>query len=85
MKTTDYFETIAQVNHSEVRREWCEDVLRNPIKAEVQLNGRISFWANIPEANGRALRIITLEDGETVHNAFFDRNFYRRQQRGEEL
>ncbi|MGP1386140.1 MAG: hypothetical protein ACTS2F_21455 [Thainema sp.] len=27
---------------------------------------------------------MTLEDGETVHNAFFDRNFYKRQQRGEE-
>jgi len=85
MKTTEYFETIAQVNHSEVGREWCEYVLRNPVKAEVQPNGRISFWANISEANGRVLRVITLEDGETVHNAFFDRNFYRRQQRGEEL
>jgi hypothetical protein len=28
--------------------------------------------------------VITLEDSETVHNAFFDRNFYKRQQRGEE-
>jgi len=41
-------------------------------------------WGNISEAEGRALRVITLEDGETVHNAFFDRNFYKRQQRGEE-
>jgi hypothetical protein len=24
---------------------------------------------------GKYLRIILLEDGETVHNAFFDRNF----------
>jgi hypothetical protein len=23
----------------------------------------------------RFLRVVTLEDGETVHNAFFDRNF----------
>jgi hypothetical protein len=23
----------------------------------------------------RYLRVVTLEDGETVHNAFFDRNF----------
>lgn len=54
-----------------------------PIKREVQPNGRISDWGNISEAEGRALRVITLDDGETVHNAFFDRNFYKRQQRGE--
>ncbi|MBF2079156.1 MAG: hypothetical protein IGR76_11710 [Synechococcales cyanobacterium T60_A2020_003] len=47
-------------------------------------NGRISYWGNISEADDRALRVITLEDEETVHNAFFDRNFYKRQQRGEE-
>ena len=27
------------------------------------------------EAKLRALRVVTLEDGETVHNAFFDRDF----------
>ena len=30
---------------------------------------------NIEENEGRYLRVILLEDGETVHNAFFDRNF----------
>jgi hypothetical protein len=28
-----------------------------------------------PEMENRILRVILLEDGETVHNAFFDRNF----------
>jgi hypothetical protein len=27
------------------------------------------------ETRTRILRVVTLEDGETVHNAFFDRDF----------
>jgi hypothetical protein len=84
MKFTRYFETVVPLKHPEAILEWVERVLAHPVKREVQADGRISFWANIPEMGGRALRVITLEDGETVHNAFFDRNFYRRQQRGEE-
>jgi hypothetical protein len=36
------------------------------------------FWGKIVpdgETQPRVLRVITLEDGETVHNAFFDRGF----------
>jgi hypothetical protein len=32
-------------------------------------------WARVPEMESRALRVILLEDGETMHNAFFDRDF----------
>ena len=32
-------------------------------------------WAKIDDAGGKYLRIVTLEDGETIHNAFFDRSF----------
>ncbi|WP_225889132.1 hypothetical protein [Halomicronema hongdechloris] len=56
----------------------------NPIRIQQQPNQRIAHWGNIEEAGNRVLRVITLEDGKTVHNAFFDRNFYKRQQRGEE-
>jgi hypothetical protein len=63
---------------------WIEHVLANPIKTLTQTDGRICYWANIPEADGRALRVITLEDGETIHNAFFDRNFFKKQQRDEQ-
>jgi hypothetical protein len=31
--------------------------------------------APINEAEGKYLRVILLPDGETVHNAFFDRSF----------
>jgi hypothetical protein len=44
-------------------------------REEVQADGRIRRWAKIPEANDKYLRVILLEDGETVHNAFFDRTF----------
>jgi predicted nucleotidyltransferase len=84
MKSTNYFNEFASQKHPEVRQEWIERVLANPIKREVQPNDRISYWGNIEEAEGRVLRVITLNDGKTVHNAFFDRNFYKRQQRGQE-
>lgn len=84
MKTTPYFETVVRVNHSEVELEWIERVLANPVKTEVQENGRISYLGNIPEFGGRALRVVTESDGETVHNAFFGRNFLKRQRRGQE-
>ena len=44
------------------------------MKTEVQSDGRIRKWKFIEEA-GKHLRVILLEDGKTVHNAFFDRNF----------
>jgi len=33
------------------------------------------FWGALPELGPRVLRVITLADGETVHNAFLDRDF----------
>ena len=84
MKTTPYFETVVQVNHPEFELEWVERVLANPVKKEVQANGRISYWGNIPEFGGRGLRVVTESDGETVHNAYFDRNFFKRQHKGQE-
>ncbi len=84
MKTTPYFDTVVQENHPEFELEWVERVLANPVKTEVQANGRISYLGNIPEFGGRALRVVTESDGETVHNAYFDRNFFKRQQKGQE-
>jgi hypothetical protein len=41
----------------------------------IQADGRIRPWAPIEEMEGRYLRVVLLPDGETVHNAFFDRSF----------
>lgn len=53
----------------------CEAVLDRPVRREVQADGRIRFWGFVEKLEGRALRVITLEDGKTIHNAFLDRNF----------
>jgi len=49
--------------------EWIERVVSAPKAEEIQKDGRIRRWARIPEAANRALRVILLEDGVTVHNA----------------
>jgi hypothetical protein len=76
MKTTQYFQyTRQRPDRSIILDEWIERVIKNPLREEKQTDGRIRRWARIPEMENRALRVILLEDGETVHNAFFDRNF----------
>lgn len=72
MKTTLYFATSVMARRPYLRMEWIEYVLKNPIRTEVQTNGRIRHWALIPEV-GKYLRVVTEPDGETVHNALFDR------------
>ena len=54
--------------------DWCEAVVLRPLKREVQEDGRIRFWAYVLELE-RFMRVVTLEDGETIHNAFPDRDF----------
>lgn len=76
MKVTEYFKYIRKrPDRSFIKDEWIEKVIKYPIKEEIQSDGRIRRWARIEEMGGRALRVILLNDGETVHNAFFDRSF----------
>jgi len=78
LKTTRYFEEQVLRKRPYIRREWCLEVIAAPLRREVQSNGRIRFWGRIEEPGAprpRFLRVITLDDGATVHNAFFDRNF----------
>ncbi len=76
MKTTRYFEFRRRLpDRVEIQNEWIEQVIRFPVKTQTQTDGRIRMWARIDQAQGRYLRVVLLDDGETVHNAFFDRNF----------
>lgn len=78
LKTTRYFEEQVLRKRPYIERDWCWQMLKAPIRRLVQNDGRIRFWGGISiagEARPRFLRVVTLEDGETVHNAFFDRNF----------
>ena len=75
LKTTGYFQHIRKrSDRAIIKDEWITRVIRFPEKTEVQSDGRIRVWAWIPEES-KFLRVILLEDGETVHNAFFDRSF----------
>lgn len=76
MKTTRYFDHVRQrPDRAIIKDEWIDWVRRNPEREMVQADGRIRRWARIGAMDGRYLRVVLLPDGETVHNAFFDRGF----------
>ena len=76
MKTTKYFDVTRQrPDRAVIEWAWIQFVLANPEVERTQADGRIRRWAAIAECEGRWLRVVLLEDGETVHNAFFDRRF----------
>ena len=58
---TEYFET--------------EVLRKRPYLRKVQEHNRVRFWAKVPELGDRVLRVVTLEDKLTIHNAFLDRGF----------
>lgn len=75
MKTTRYFKEQVLRKRPYLKIEWCLKVIQNPIRFEIQDNGRHRFWGKIEELEGKFLRVIVLEDGITLHNAFPDRDF----------
>jgi hypothetical protein len=76
MKFTKYFEFIKlRPDRINIKDEWIIKAFYNPIYEEIQNDGRIRKWAKIDDAEGKYLRIVVLEDLETIHNAFFGRSF----------
>jgi hypothetical protein len=76
MQSTRYFDFRRTMSdRAGIRDAWIEAIVQQPIKKECQKDGRIKLWGKVSEAGEKYLRIILLEDGKTVHNAFFDRNF----------
>ena len=75
MKFTQYFLHVRKrPDRAMIKNEWIKDTIENPSHTEVQSDGRIRRWKKIREED-KFLRVILLPDGETVHNAFFDRTF----------
>jgi hypothetical protein len=73
---TSYFENEVLRKRPYLQKEWCVFVIEHAVREEVQPGGdRIRFWARIPEFGNRALRVVTLADRVTIHNAFPDRDF----------
>ncbi len=77
MKTTRYFEEQVLRKRPYLHLEWITAVLADPIARSAQPDGRVRFWRSVEAKDGKRyiLRVVTLDDGETVHNAFFDRTF----------
>ena len=74
MKFTQYFlHTRNRPDRAIIQEAWIRSVLECPEKTAMQGDGRLRFWGKIPEMDNRVLRVIVLEDGVTIHNAFFDR------------
>jgi hypothetical protein len=74
-KFTAYFENEVLRKRSYLKKEWCIRVIQSPVKVERQEFNRYRFWAPIEELGGRFLRVVTLEDRLTIHNAFPDRSY----------
>lgn len=74
-KFTRYFEKEILRKRPYIKKEWCVRVIENPLKVEAQENNRFRFWGKIKELEGKTLRVVTLEDKVTIHNAFPDRRF----------
>ena len=76
MNFTNYFlETRGRPDRAGIKDEWIARVISNPLNEVIQSDGRIRRWGRIVEADNRVLRVVLLKDGETIHNAFFDRGF----------
>ena len=72
---TEYFEKEVLRKRPYLKKEWCVRVVQNPFRVEPQEHNRFRFWGEIEELGGRVLRVITLLDKRTIHNAFPDRGF----------
>ena len=72
---TEYFENEVLRKRPYLKKAWCIQVIENPIKVERQEHNRFRFWGEIKELGGRVLRVVTLDDKKTIHNAFPDRRF----------
>lgn len=74
-KFTPYFENEVLRKRPYLKKKWCIEVIENPIRSEKQEHNRYRFWGKIDELDGRFLRVVTLDDKKTIHNAFPDRRY----------
>jgi len=65
---------------SRITVRMCEAIVADADHSMVQEDGRLCYWGHVPDL-GYYVRVIVLEDGDTLFNAFEDRNFTRRQRR----
>jgi hypothetical protein len=76
--TPRYFDEQVRPRRPYLDEAMCRTVLASPLRREAQPDGRVRFWGEVrlPGSDeARILRVVTLADGETLHNAFLDRGF----------
>jgi hypothetical protein len=75
IRCTRYFLfTRERPDRAAIREEWIAAAITSPTRIERQNDGRFRHWFWVAEAQ-KYLRVVLLDDEETVHNAFFDRGF----------
>ena len=74
-KYTNYFLKEVLRKRPYIKKEWCCKIIESPIKVEKQEGNRYRFWGKVKELDNKILRVVTLEDKLTIHNAFPDRRF----------
>ncbi len=78
VKTTRYFDEQVLRKRPYLSAALCSGVIARPLRRETQADGRVRLWGEVTlpeEFIPRILRVVLLDDGETVHNAFLDRSF----------
>jgi len=78
VKTTRYFDEQVLRKRPYISKQQRAAVMAAPVTRVIQDAGRVRRWALVTDTRdgkSRMLRVVTLDDGETVHNAFFDRDF----------
>ena len=79
MKKNGYFVNRVMIKRPYVRDEWLEEAIASPLEVSVQPDGRVRHWIFVKEFQ-KYLRVVTLDDNETVLNAFFDRGYKEKTQ-----
>ena len=74
MKSTEYFQNKVMLKRPYLRAAWIEQVISAPEHTDTEESGRIRYWGYVAEIK-KYLRVVVLEDGLTVHNAFPDRRY----------
>jgi hypothetical protein len=74
LKFTEYYINDVLSRRPYLKAEWLEKIINNPVRTEVQSDGRVRYWGYVEEI-AKYLRVIIEPDGETIHNAFPDRRF----------
>ena len=72
---TDYFEKEVLRKRPYIKKEWCIQVLKKPLRVEKQEGNRFRFWGMVEQLEGKVLRVVTLGDKKTIHNAYTDRSY----------